>query len=68
MITPRSDGNPLFFREARRSNLAIFRVVHVLIADALTVNFFTTFEHQAPWGFEIFDFPPGSKYCIVIPS
>jgi hypothetical protein len=40
-----------------------------MVADAITVSFFTTFERQAPGGMSIFvDSPPGSEFCIVIPQ
>ena len=47
MITPGSVGAAFFLRDRRYH--AHFLVV--VIAYALTVSFFTTFEHlQAPWG------------------
>jgi hypothetical protein len=60
MITHRSVGTLFFLRD--RCYHAHFQVV--VIADALTVSFLP----PCPMGFEIFDCPPGSKYCIVIPG
>ena len=40
----------------------------VVIADALTVSFLSLSSTRPHGNSRFFDFRPGSKYCIVIPS
>ena len=64
MITPRPVDH--FFEGIAIQYHEHFRVV--VIADALTVSFLSLSSTRPHGVSRFFDFRPGSKYCIVIPS